>query len=102
MMKMKKSINCESCGMPLNKDEKFAGTEADGSLSEMYCRHCYENGKFTMPDITVIEMKEMVTNKIIEMNLPKFVAKFLTRNTHKLKRWKTVKPAKPTSNKPKK
>ncbi|MBZ9689677.1 zinc ribbon domain-containing protein [Clostridium estertheticum] len=102
MMKMKKAINCESCGMPLNNDEKYAGTEADGSLSEIYCRHCYENGKFTLPDITMIEMKEIVTNKIIEMKLPKFVAKFLTRNTYKLKRWKTEKPAKPTSKKPKK
>jgi hypothetical protein len=101
-MKIKKAINCESCGMPLNKDEKYIGTEADGSLSEIYCRHCYENGKFTLPDITMIEMKEMVTNKIIEMNLPKFVAKFLTRNTQKLKRWKTEKPAKPASKKPKK
>ncbi|MBU3190107.1 zinc ribbon domain-containing protein [Clostridium bowmanii] len=89
---MKKYVNCQSCGMPLNKDEKYAGTEADGSLNEMYCLHCYENGEFTLPDITVIEMKEMVTNKIIEMKLPKFVAKFLTRNTCKLKRWKTVKP----------
>lgn len=95
MMKIKKYINCESCGMPLNKDEKYAGTEADGSLNEMYCRHCYENGKFTQPDITMIEMKELVTNKIIEMKFPKFMAKFLTRNTHKLKRWKPIKQATP-------
>ncbi len=82
-----KYINCQSCGMPLNKDEKNSGTEADGTLSEMYCSHCYENGEFTLPDITVIEMKELVTKKIVEMKIPRFVAKFLTRNTHKLKRW---------------
>ena len=101
-MKMKKYINCQSCGMPLDKDEKGGGTEADGSLSEMYCSHCYENGNFTSPDITVIEMREIVTNKIIEMKLPKFVAKFLTRNTYKLKRWKTVKPTKPVAKNSKK
>jgi len=74
--------------MPLNKDEKGAGTEADGSLSEMYCSHCYENGQFTMPDITVDEMKELVTEKIVEMKIPKFIAKFLARSTYKLERWK--------------
>ena len=99
---MKKYVNCQSCGMPLNKDEKYAGTEADGRLNEMYCLHCYENGEFTLPDITVIEMKEMVTNKIIEMKLPKFVAKFLTRNTYKLKRWKTEKSTRPASKNSKK
>ncbi len=101
-MKMKKYINCQSCGMPLDKDDKNAGTEADESLSEMYCSHCYEHGKFTLPDITVIEMRELVSNKIIEMNLPKFVAKFLTRNTYKLKRWKTAKPARPVTKNQKK
>jgi hypothetical protein len=85
---MKKEINCQSCGMPLNKDEKAAGTETDGTLSEIYCSNCYENGKFTSPDIGVNEMREIVTRKIIEMKIPKFVAKFLTRNTHKLKRWR--------------
>ena len=84
----KKYNNCQSCGMPLNKDEKGGGTEADGSLNEMYCSHCYQNGKFTMPNITVDEMRERVTEKIVEMKIPKFFAIFLTRNTHKLKRWK--------------
>jgi hypothetical protein len=84
----KKYVNCQSCGMPLNKDEKGGGTEANGSLSETYCSHCYENGQFTMPNITVNEMKELVTEKIVGMKFPKFAAKFLARNTHKLERWK--------------
>lgn len=96
-MKIKKYSNCESCGMPLDKDENNLGTESDGRLNEMYCRHCYESGKFTSPDITMIEMKELVTNKIIEMKFPKFVAKFLTRNTHKLTRWQAIKPTTPIS-----
>jgi len=87
----KKYVNCQSCGMPLDKDEKGAGTEADGSLSELYCSHCYENGKFTMPDITVNEMKELVIEKIVEMKIPKFIAKFLAINTHNLERWKKKK-----------
>lgn len=85
---LKKFNNCQSCGMPLSKDEKTTGTEIDGSLSEMYCSHCYENGKFTSPNITLIEMREIVSNKMLEMHLPKFVARFLTRNISTLKRWK--------------
>lgn len=80
--------NCQSCGMPLNKDENGGGTEANGEKSTMYCSHCYVNGNFTLPDITVDEMKERVIGKLTEMKFPKFVAKFFTRNIHKLERWK--------------
>ena len=38
--------NCQSCGMPLKRDEKGGGTNADGSISKMYCSFCYENGEF--------------------------------------------------------
>ncbi len=99
----KKYVNCQSCGMPLDKDERTVGTEANGTLSEMYCSHCYRNGKFTSPDITVEEMRAKVTEKIVEMKIPRFVAKFLTRNTYKLKRWKKIIPeGVPTTKKPKK
>jgi len=36
---------CQSCYMPMDETEKF-GTEADGSKSEDYCVHCYQNGEF--------------------------------------------------------
>ena len=101
---MKKSeINCQSCGMPLNKDKKSIKAEVAGTVNEMYCSHCYQDGKFTMPDITVDEMRARVTEKIVEMKIPRFIAKFLTRNTYKLKRWKKLKPqAPPAAKKPKK
>lgn len=79
--------NCQSCGMPLSKDEKGAGTEVDGTKSSMYCSHCYENGKFTMPNLTVDEMKERVMGKMLEMKFPKFLGRLFTRNIHKLERW---------------
>ena len=79
---------CQSCGMPLNRDKRNFGIKSSRNLSDMYCSFCYEKGEFTMPDITVNEMRALVTKKIIEMNIPKFLAKFLTRNTYKLKRWK--------------
>jgi hypothetical protein len=80
--------NCQSCGMPLNKDEKGGGTELNGKISAMYCSHCYENGRFTLPDITALEMRERVIDKMIEMKLPKFLARLFTSNIYKLERWK--------------
>ncbi len=29
--------NCQSCGMPMSRDEKGGGTNADGSKIAMYC-----------------------------------------------------------------
>jgi hypothetical protein len=84
---MKNFKNCQSCGMPLSKDEKGGGTEKDGSKSNKYCSHCFENGEFTFPDITVEEMKEKVKSKIVEFGIPKFIAGFFTLNIGKLERW---------------
>jgi len=37
---------CQSCGMPIDVRTE-PGTEKDGSSSEKYCVHCYQNGEFT-------------------------------------------------------
>lgn len=79
--------NCQSCGMPLSKDPQGGGTETDGSRSTMYCGHCYQQGKFTLPNITVHEMIDLVNGKMKEMHIPGFLAYFMTRNIPKLKRW---------------
>lgn len=79
--------NCQSCGMPLSKDEHGGGTEADGSKSTKYCSCCYQNGSFKMPGLTVEEMKERVKGKIKEFGFPGFLAGLFTRNIHKLERW---------------
>ena len=80
---------CQSCGMPLSKDPKGGGTNADGSFSRMYCSHCYEAGRFTLPDITVDGMKALVRGKLKEMGFPGFLAGLLARNVPKLERWKS-------------
>ena len=80
--------NCQSCGMPLKKDEKGGGTNADGSISKMYCSKCYENGKFTAPNMTVDEMKVLVKGKLKEFGFPGFLAGFFTKGIPKLERWK--------------
>ena len=80
--------NCQSCGMPLSKDIKGGGTNADLSISTMYCSYCYENGAFKQPDISVLEMKGFVKEKLKEMGFPGFLAGFFTMGIPKLKRWK--------------
>ncbi|MGB8956139.1 MAG: zinc ribbon domain-containing protein, partial [Tumebacillaceae bacterium] len=62
--------NCQSCGMPLSRDEQGGGTEQDGSKSTMYCSHCYADGQFTLPDITMVDMKDRVKGKIVEAGFP--------------------------------
>jgi len=49
---------CQSCGMPMDSEDDF-GTEADGALSDDYCTHCYQNGAFTEPDITIDGMAKV-------------------------------------------
>lgn len=80
--------NCQSCGMPLAKDDLGGGTEKNGTKSIKYCSHCFMDGEFTLPNITVEEMKQRVKEKIIEFGMPKFIAGLFTRNIHKLERWK--------------
>ncbi|TSA25984.1 MAG: hypothetical protein D4R67_08990 [Bacteroidetes bacterium] len=80
---------CQSCGMPLSKDEKGGGTKADGSKSVKFCSHCYENGHFTLPDITAKGMKERVKEKMSEMGYSPILAWFFTLNIPKLERWKS-------------
>jgi hypothetical protein len=36
-----KQVICQSCSMPLEKDEDF-GTDADRSKSELYCIYCFQ------------------------------------------------------------
>lgn len=80
--------NCQSCGMPMKQDPEKGGTNADGSKNTMYCSYCYANGTFIQADITAKEMQSLVKDKLQEMGLPGFIAKFFTLSIPKLERWK--------------
>ena len=45
---------CQSCGMPIRNMSDF-GTYADGSVNTDYCFHCYQDGHFTDPEVTLEE-----------------------------------------------
>ena len=74
--------------MPLARDEGGGGTEKDGTKSTMYCSHCYRQGTFTLPNITIEQMQERVKGKIKEAGFPLFMGWFFARNVPKLERWR--------------
>ena len=79
---------CQSCAMPLAKDEDF-GTEKDGSRSSIYCTYCYQKGEFTDPDATVESIAELGAGMISQMyGMPMHKARpFMTGQIQTLKRW---------------
>lgn len=80
--------NCQSCGMPLARDPKRGGTEADGTHSTTYCSYCYADGRFLQPDMTLDQMQALVVDKLTGMGFPKLMARVMARGTPKLERWR--------------
>ncbi len=81
------SANCQSCGMPLNKDPKKGGMNADGSLSTTYCSLCYENGEFLHPNFSASEMQSHCVEQLKKKGMPNVMAWLFTRGIPKLDRW---------------
>lgn len=80
---------CQSCGMPLKKSPNGGGTDADGTISKIYCAYCYDKGAFTKPDWTVEQMQEFVSGKMQEMPFPlSMFTGMVVNGIPKLKRWK--------------
>lgn len=79
--------DCQSCGMPIDKDPDGGGTYSDGRKCHTYCSYCYSGGRFTQPDMTVDQMKAFCAAKLREKGFPGFVARLMVRNLHKLERW---------------
>ena len=78
---------CQSCGMPLRKDEDF-GTKKDGSKSEKYCFHCFQGGRFLDEGISLQEKIEKNVNFGVQMGMPEDTARHMCENIlPKLKRW---------------
>jgi hypothetical protein len=78
---------CQSCGMPLRRDERGGGTNADGGRSTEYCSHCYREGRFTEPSLTAPQMMVNVQGRLRDMHFPGFVARYLSKNVPTLRRW---------------
>ena len=89
---MQQNKNCQSCGMPFKNDPKGGGTMADGSRSLTYCSYCFQNGKFTQPNMTSGEMQAFVKDKLKSMGFfHRLFAGFFVKGIPKLQRWKMEK-----------
>ncbi len=80
---------CQSCGMPLQKDQQGGGTNADGSRSQEYCSQCYEGGGFTDTDLSCEQMMAKVSGKLREVKFPGFLASLYVNQIPQLRRWAT-------------
>jgi hypothetical protein len=74
----------------MSRDAKGGGSEADGSVSKEFCSHCFVDGKFTHPSISVTDMISRVQGKMEEMHIPGFLARRFTKDIPKLRRWTTA------------
>lgn len=54
---MPKDYYCQCCSMPISQPE-LHGTEADGTVSEHYCKWCYQDGEFTAKGVDMDEFIE--------------------------------------------
>jgi len=61
-MDLNGKIICQSCAMPMKKEEDF-GTNRDRGKSSEYCKFCFQNGRFVDEGIS---MEEKI-NKLIEI-----------------------------------
>ena len=50
---------CQSCGLPLTSEN--SGINIDSSLNYEFCKYCYSNGNFTIPDLTLEKQIERLS-----------------------------------------
>jgi len=87
---MEANMFCQSCTMPIdNADDR--GTEKDGSKSTEYCRYCYRDGAFIMPEMTFNEMKALISMQMQKMGLPDEIIQKSLKSLPHLKRWQSLK-----------
>ena len=87
-----KGIICQSCGMPMQKDDDF-GTNSDGTKNGEFCHFCYKNGSFIDEGITMEQkIEKLVDIAVAKMKIPKEQARAqATQIIPTLKRWREEK-----------
>ncbi|MDY2777018.1 MAG: zinc ribbon domain-containing protein [Collinsella sp.] len=83
------SYYCQCCSMPI-PDPALHGTEADGSLSQDFCRYCYDHGDFTAKNVSMdefIEATAPMEAEALGVSTDEAVSLMATLLPH-LKRWR--------------
>ena len=60
-------VVCQSCAMPLMREQDY-GNNADGTLNEEFCTHCFRQGTYTAPDLTFEEMADFLRDFMIRQH----------------------------------
>ena len=81
------NLQCQSCGMLLQKDSSNRGTEKDGTKSTLFCNLCYKDGQFVWKDATIKSMQEFMETKLTEQNINWFMKKIAILQIPHLERW---------------
>lgn len=78
--------------MPMGCDNVWYGNNADGTKSSDYCLHCWQDGTFTAPNLTMEQMVEICVPHMVadpKMGFTEESARGLMYEMlPKLKRWK--------------
>ena len=77
---------CQSCTMPIDNFED-RGAEKNGSKSDLYCKYCYKDGALIDPNMTIDEMKKIVTTQMQKLHLPENLIQRSVTLLPTLKRW---------------
>ncbi len=56
---------CQSCGHDMRHPTK-RGTDRDGHPSGDFCRGCYFDGEFTLPDLSIEEMVGISVQSLLD------------------------------------
>ncbi len=85
---MEEGVRCQSCGIKF--EEGFWGSEKNGEKSREYCKFCYQEGVFLMPDLEVEDMVALaVHNMVDDLGMDMETAKKIANEEiYQLKRWK--------------
>jgi hypothetical protein len=78
-------LNCQSCGQRFSAIVKY-GTNYENTSNYSFCTECYNEGKFTEPDISFEEMISKVERGIL--HLSKRRKKRILKSLQNLDRWK--------------
>lgn len=79
---------CQSCSMPLGEAADFGTDELGARVSE-YCHHCYREGRFTEPALSIEQMIDRLAEMSGAMDMaPAEARAFAQKTLPKLRRWR--------------
>lgn len=85
---LKKFERCQSCGIHFSNDCNYNQLTSEEKQKLTYCSVCYNEDKFTEPEITFKEMKEKVRNRCKELGFNKLKIFIYLLGLNDLERWR--------------